>query len=505
MRIPVSARRLSWLNLPGAILCAVLQRAPAVPAALLAEEGALAAPLGVVVRAAFAAAASLGAVHSLAGATQVVASVSSVNTTVGTPITPIGFVTNNAPTIALSYLITGLPPGLTVPGLNTATNILNIANAQGSGSILGTPTVAGTYSVTIQAWEFANATGNFSVPITLLFTISAGGATGPPTITSQPASLTSTVGESATFTVGVTANPAASYQWKHNGSNLAGATSASLSIGNVALADAGSYVVEVTNSFGTVVSATASLNVSATSSAPAFTLQPVSQTVTAGSTVVFTAAASGVPTPIYQWIRGSSQPGAGTPVLIAGATGPTLMLTGADVIAGNYSVVVTNSSGAVTSSPAKLTVLSTANPGHLKNLSVLARITASEPSFTVATVIGPAGAAGNLPVLVRAVGPSLTQFGVANPLPDPALTMFQGSATFATNDNWGGDPTLAAVFSRTGAFALLSSPPSLDAAHYSAATPAGSYSVQITGASGQTGPVIAEIYDATAAGGFTAT
>jgi hypothetical protein len=44
-------------------------------------------------------------------------------------------------------------------------------------------------------------------------------------------------------------------------------------------------------------------------------------------------------------------------------------------------------------------------------------------------------------VLVRAIGPSLTQFGVTNALADPVLEL-HGPAPFATvnNDNWGDDP-----------------------------------------------------------------
>lgn len=482
-------RRLPWLNLPGALLLPLLQRTPAVPAAVIAGEGALAAPLGAVVRSAVAAAAALGALHSLAGATQIVASTNSVNTTVGTAITPVTFVTNGAPTPALSYLITGLPPGLAVAGLNPATGIVNIANPQGASQITGAPTLAGSYSTTIQAWEFSNAQGSFSAPITILFTVGAAGATGPPTITSQPINQVSAVGETATFTVGVIANPSASYQWKKNGFNIAGATGASLSLPGVTKFDEGNYVVEVTNTFGTVVSAAATLAVNATSSAPAFVVQPASQTVAAGGTVVFTALANGAPTPGYQWMRNS--------LPISGAITASLVLTGSNVIAGNYTVVATNSSNSITSSVARLVVLPTNNPGHLNNLSVLTKLTATDPSFTVATVIGPPGVSGNKPLLLRAVGPSLGQqpFGIPNALPDPTLAMFHDSSAVATNDNWNTESGIAAVFTRVGAFPFTSSG-SLDAAHYNDPTPAGSYSMRVTGGTGQTGAVIAEIYDA---------
>src|SRR3954464_14494777 len=62
--------RLRWLNLPGAMLIALLQRTPVVRLLVTAEEVVTASPVGAVLRSAFTAAASLGAVHALAGATQ---------------------------------------------------------------------------------------------------------------------------------------------------------------------------------------------------------------------------------------------------------------------------------------------------------------------------------------------------------------------------------------------------------------------------------------------------
>ncbi len=493
--IAALSRRLAWLNLPGALLLALLQRTPALPAATITIEGALAAPLGVVVRSAIVAA-SLGAVHSLAGATQLIVSATSVNATVGTAINPpVLFFTKNAPSIAGSYTVRGaLPPGLSLPGLNV-NGVLNVFSTTDQETISGTPTTAGTYAITIQAWELSNANGGFSVPVNVTFTISASGASGQPKITAQPSNIVSAVGETATFSVGVTANPAATYQWKKNGFNIPGATSATLSLPNLTQADAGNYTVDVTNSFGTVTSAAATLAVNTTSSAPVFTLQPASQTIATGATVVFAAAANGAPTPAYQWYR------SGTPII--GATDATLMLTGANAIAGNYTVTATNNQNSITSSVAKLAVVSSTNPGHLSNLSVLTKLTATDTSFTVATVIGPPGIAGNKPLLVRAAGPSLGQLGVQNALLDPKLAMFQSpsTSTFATNDNWGTESGLATVFARVGAFPFTSTS-SLDAAHYSDPTPAGSYSVLVSGAAGQTGAVIAEIYDA---GVFTTT
>jgi uncharacterized repeat protein (TIGR02543 family) len=91
-----------------------------------------------------------------------------------------------------------------------------------------------------------------------------------PTITFQPTGLNTTVGQSATFTVGATPNDngVLSYQWQKDGTNISGATSSSLTRNPVATGDSGSYSVVVTNSLnGTTASITSnavSLTVSPT-------------------------------------------------------------------------------------------------------------------------------------------------------------------------------------------------------------------------------------------------
>ncbi len=84
-------------------------------------------------------------------------------------------------------------------------------------------------------------------------------------------------------------------------------------------------------------------------SAPQIADQPRSQAVTAGASVIFTVSAGGLPAPTYQWCFNGSA--------IAGATDTTLSLPGVRASdAGNYTVVVANALGSVTSTPAVLTV-----------------------------------------------------------------------------------------------------------------------------------------------------
>lgn len=83
----------------------------------------------------------------------------------------------------------------------------------------------------------------------------------PPSITTQPTSQTVAVGVSATFSVVATGTSPLSYQWRKDGTNIAGATSASFTIASVAMSDAGNYTVVVSNSAGSATSNAATLTV----------------------------------------------------------------------------------------------------------------------------------------------------------------------------------------------------------------------------------------------------
>jgi hypothetical protein len=114
---------------------------------------------------------------------------------------------------------------------------------------------------------------------------------------------------------------------------------------------------------------------------------------------------------------------------------------------------------------------------------------------------------GNQPkrVLIRAVGPSLTKFGVTDLLADPVLTIYDHSkAIIAKNDNWGTpqpiDSTqIAATASdittadtNSGAFPLLAG--SADAAVIITLNP-GDYTAMVTGANNTTGTALVEVYE----------
>jgi hypothetical protein len=100
-------------------------------------------------------------------------------------------------------------------------------------------------------------------------------------------------------------------------------------------------------------------------------------------------------------------------------------------------------------------------------------------------------------MLVRAIGPTLTAFGVAGALADPRLRVFNGDTRLAENDNWSAvsaETTATAQAARdTGAFALANG--SKDAAMILTLAP-GAYTAQVSSADGTgTGVALIEVYE----------
>lgn len=85
-----------------------------------------------------------------------------------------------------------------------------------------------------------------------------------PTILTQPGNVSLRAGGVATFRVVAQSEPPMSYQWLRDGSPIAGATTAELSVGPANVSDSGStFSVRVSNSAGTIQSASATLMVEA--------------------------------------------------------------------------------------------------------------------------------------------------------------------------------------------------------------------------------------------------
>jgi len=153
-----------------------------------------------------------------------------------------------------------------------------------------------------------------------------------------------------------------------------------------------------------------------------------------------------------------------------------------------YAVVVTNSGGQVTSSSVSLAV----NFSRLINVSTRGLVQAGS-TLTPGFVMRGSGAKQ---LVIRAVGPTLTAFGVGGVLSDAKLDVIPlgGSNVLISNDGWGGSASLSSTFASVGAFALPAN--SKDSA-VQAGLVSGGYTVRVSpGGTATSGIALAEIYDA---------
>ena len=189
---------------------------------------------------------------------------------------------------------------------------------------------------------------------TLAITNTAGGIISSQavlTVWTPPVNVSSFVGRSVDFTVGVGGETNLGFQWLFNGTNVANATNMTLTIPTVQNTNAGDYRVVITNRSGTIdlTSPIATLTI-VTSAIPPFILgPPVAQTNFVGMTVTMTVTNNGTPPFGYQWLKNNTA--------IPGVNSATLVLTNLTTDdAADYRVQVGNDFGGVISPIAHLSV-----------------------------------------------------------------------------------------------------------------------------------------------------
>ena len=263
-----------------------------------------------------------------------------------------------------------------------------------------TPAKSGTYTVTLNS-------SNSSGAIVSGQNYDAYWAFGymPAFTNTLPASTNVNAGSNITFTVAVRGslnvyNAGAGYVtnnsipcafWYQNGTNLLAsqnyvlgptsnttysntAVNASLTLSNVAPTNSGNYTVVITNFWGSVTSSPVTLIVASALSVTT----PVGQTNYAGNNVSLNVTAAGSGPLAYQWLKGSIPLTNGGN--LSGTTTTNLNLTPAGVNDnGNYSIIVTNSSGSVTSGVAVVAIVPVP--------SVAASLAGGNPTLTVSGAI----------------------------------------------------------------------------------------------------------------------
>jgi hypothetical protein len=158
---------------------------------------------------------------------------------------------------------------------------------------------------------------------------------------------------------------------------------------------------------------------------------------------------------------------------------------------GNYTAVV-ESRGAGTGVVLAEIYDTEGSAARLSNLSARAETVAGDGVLTAGFTVRE----GRRTLLIRGVGPSLARFGVANPLSEARLRIFDGGAEpVMENDHWTAAPNATAVAAATlavGAFPL--EPMARDAALLVQVEP-GVYTLQVSGSGGGAGTALIEIYE----------
>lgn len=366
----------------------------------------------------------------------------------------------------------------------------------------------------------------------------SGGAIASPTVAA---------GLGATFTLGA-ANAQTNYQWQvstdagaswsslSNNSTYSGTTTTTLTVAATTLAMNGyRYRVLLSNVAGSSISGTATLTVNEPGTGATGTARLINVSVrtfvgTGSSTVAV----------------GFGLTGAGSKQLLVRGVGPTLgafgvagalanpvlglynsasvllntntgwgggaVLANAFTSVGAFALPATSAdtalyqslttgttysaliSGANDTTGIALAEVYDADPGvpstRLTNVSARAFSGTGASALTAGFVIG---GEGTETLLIRGIGPALTQFGVTGALTAPQLTLFNSAgAQIGSNAGWGGGGALVAAFAQVGAFALPTG--SADSAIL-VTLPPGAYTVQVNGAADATGIALIEVYE----------
>ena len=377
-------------------------------------------------------------------------------------------------------------------------------------------------------------------------TVIDGNLPGAPSFASGPESLTANEGTPVAFNAVVSGQTAVTYRWFRNGlplSDGAGISGSSTSMlylsGGVTQAATGIYNCVATNSAGSTSSNAAALSIVNTPTPGRLIDLSCRSLVGTGANVLiagFVVGGSGTSGSEAVLVRASGpalvpfgvagvlpDPGlelvsSNSNSLVAansGWGGSTLVSNTATAVgafswanpssrdsalvemlpAGPYTAIVAGSSG---DSGVALAEIYDATPAgaytpatpRLINISARAQVGQGANVQIAGFVIG--GATSET-VLIRASGPALTPLGVAGVLPDPQLQLRDSSGLIASNTGWGGNAQIAKASAAVGAFSWGTS--STPDSAILITLPPGAYTAEVSGASGDGGVALVEVYE----------
>lgn len=215
------------------------------------------------------------------------------------------------------------------------------------------------------------------------------------------------------------------------------------------------------------------------------TLHPQSATFPLGASLELVVTTAGIDSPSYQWTRNN--------IPLAGATNDIYRVESLTLEdAGLFRVEITDGDRKLIGGPA-LVQVAEPQQSQLTNLSVRGHIASTENPLIVGFV-----ASGNPSErLFRAIGPTLSDHGIFDALPDPQIQLHSqanGEVTVvAENQDWGGDARVAQLTVEAGAFPFAQSS-SRDAAFTWTGT--GAFTAHVSDEANQSGTVLVELYAA---------
>jgi uncharacterized repeat protein (TIGR01451 family) len=349
-----------------------------------------------------------------------------------------------------------------------------------------------------------------------------------PALTTQPANQTVTAAGNASFTVAASGTPAPTLQWQvstnggstwtdvSNGGVYSGATTGTLAITGATAGMTGyQYRCVATNAAGAATSNAVTLTVMSSSYLANLSVRVA---MAAGQTLIVGFVVDGGAKPILvraagpvlnkYGLIGVVDPqlklftGGGTQVAAndnwdaaLAATFATLGAFPFDAASKDAALQQTingphSAQATATGSGAILVEAYDAGPNDsrkLVNLSTRFQVGTGDNILIAGFVLS---GTGTRQLLIRAVGPTLTNYGVTGVLADPQLAVFDVGTPIASNNDWAS--SLSATFTTLGAFPLNAG--SKDAAIVVTLQAGKPYSVQVSGVGSTTGEALVEIY-----------